>query len=152
MGRPKTIGIKSMSRDEYNAYCREVQRRKRQRARAERPVKTPPTHRLCTRCNVVFPLTKEFFYEMKSTLGVKYFQSWCKTCRKVYNSTRHAPLQSSEGSCDICWRKGKVFTIYDRSASYIIGAMCGACRMMVNIAGNRPDLLRRAAEYLEDRS
>jgi hypothetical protein len=150
MGRHVTIGIKHMTREQYNAYYREVNRRKRERDREDNPPAPEPAHKICTRCNIEYLMTEEFFYKNKRGLN-KYFSSWCKSCTKDYNSTRPRP-GTHEGNCDICWKKGKMFTIYDPSASYILGAMCGGCRLMMNAAGNRPDLLRRAAEYLEERS
>jgi hypothetical protein len=151
MARRTTIGIKNFSREQYNAYYREVSRRKRERDREARPTKIPPTHKLCTRCNVEYPMTEEFFYKTAvSTLGARYFQSWCKACRKTYQSP--TGKLATEGSCDICWKKGKRFHIYNSLTTQILGALCGQCRLMMNVSGNSPDLLRRAAEYLEERS
>ena len=155
MGRHKTIGIKHMTPEQYNAYCREANRRSRQKKREQSGIAPKSTtHKTCTICKTTFPRISEFFYKTGiSELGVQKLSSWCKSCHRGYLAQRRGKPAPAKGvSCDICWKPAKLFVVHDLSAARVIGEMCAQCRTMVNVAGYRPDLLRRAAEYLEDRA
>ena len=159
MGRHKTIGLKQMSREEYNAYYREANKRKRDR---DRKPKVERTHKACTTCNKVFPITEEFFYRSKtSALGRPYFHSWCKACVNRYNVSRKFKITPEQYDrivskhCDICWSGGGkrgLHIDHCHATGRIRGALCICCNTAIGSMRNRPDLLRRAAEYLEDRS
>jgi hypothetical protein len=160
MGRRRTVGIKHMTREQYNAYYREANQRMRQRRKEQTPKQeVVQTHKACATCKVEFPLTEEFFYKStKSKLGVRYFHSWCKTCTNAYNISRkfNIPREQYERMrgqhCDICWRFGRMYVDHCHLTKQIRGMLCLNCNTALGQMKDRPDLLRRAAEYLEERS
>lgn len=160
MGRRRTVGIKQMSHAEYNEYYRLANRRKRQRDKAARAdTQVECAHKTCTICKTEYPKTDEFFYRTsQSALGVRYFSSWCKTCTNAYNISRKfgIPREQYERMrgqhCDICWLPGRMYVDHCHLTKRIRGMLCLNCNTVLGKMKDRPDLLRRAAEYLEDRS
>lgn len=160
MGRHKTVGIKTMTRKEYNAYYRRINFNKRRRDReSDGKTKAAPTHKICTACKDKFPLTNEFFYKTGSgPLGKKYFLARCKTCTNKYNIARKFGISEEHYDrirgqhCDICWVKGRMYVDHCHLTKRIRGVLCLNCNTALGKMKDRPDLLRRAAEYLEDRA
>lgn len=158
MGRRKTIGIKTLSREDYNAYYRAVNRRKRERDRSNLSVGLPDTKKICTKCSKLLPRNEDFFYRIKSRVGRILFSSWCRPCTNAHNISRKfgIPLERYKGMrgqhCDICWSGGRMYIDHCHKTHVIRGILCLNCNTALGKMKDNPDLLRRAAEYLEDRS
>lgn len=89
----------------------------------------------------------------------------CKNCLKprsrAQNLKRHfnltvedydALFQFQKGVCAICGRPPKKIRLgvdHEHKSGLIRGAICWGCNSMLGKARDNPDLLRRAAEYLE---
>lgn len=161
MGRKRTVGVKWMSREDYNAYHRNIQRKKRARDRVKRglPEKLDAAHKRCATCKIVFPKSTEYFYKMgKTSLGVDKLSSWCKSCQCKYVVKWRYKLKQTDydrltsGHCDICWKKKKLFIDHCHTTQKIRGALCRNCNAGIGMLCENPVILQRAIDYLHERS
>lgn len=117
----------------------------------------------CTKCNVEYPETLEYFIRNKKKLNG--LDSWCRACRKTYVKRYAMPpgVNPEEKhkirglreivECVICGepeKKGKQLAIdHDHATGLIRGVLCQRCNMGIGQFRDSPELLRFAALYLE---
>lgn len=57
----------------------------------------------------------------------------------------------SRGACEICGSADRLHIDHDHVSQAVRGLLCHSCNNMLGRAKDRPEVLRRAAEYLEVR-
>lgn len=130
---------------------------------ARRDADVPPGQKWCAFCQELLPVTS--FPARKGGKGASY----CKPCQKVYNSQRRLKLvfgldwdeyelifATQDFVCAICQRKPRSQLLavdHNHKTGEIRGLLCTICNhRLLGAAKESPELLRRAADYLEQGS
>lgn len=151
-------------RDGLQAYCRECwseyhQQRQLAKGRNTRPkVHAPDGHKYCRSCETIKPHS-EWNRNRRASDGLS---TRCKACRAVegraghlkreYGMTeaeRDAMIKEQFGICPICLDPAPVHVDHDHRTGKVRGVLCFSCNAALGQFKDRPDVLRRAAEYLE---
>jgi hypothetical protein len=116
----------------------------------------------CTKCGETKPLTE--FY--KQTHGKAGRHSYCKPCSRdsvrpaswrtqgIDPQRAAAVLRSHTGLCDVCGVDSpgvsKAWSVdHCHSTGVIRGVLCSACNRGLGAFNDRPEVLRKAAGYLD---
>ncbi|WP_406212558.1 endonuclease VII domain-containing protein [Streptomyces decoyicus] len=118
----------------------------------------PPGHKLCRTCGEVKPHS-EWHRNATSSDGLS---TRCKACRAVQSRAGHlkrqygmteaerdAMIKAQFGICPICLEPGPRHVDHDHDTGKVRGVLCFSCNAALGQFKDRPDVLRRAAEYLE---
>jgi hypothetical protein len=137
--------------------CRDMRRTLKEKALAAAPPPVPGASR-CSACDAIKPIA-EFRLDRRRKSGVS---PWCTPCwadknrqrnHGIDNVTYDALLETQGGACAICLRPERVWNSlsvdHDHASGAIRGLLCHSCNVSLGHFGDSPDLLRRAAEYLE---
>lgn len=152
------------SRDGLQAYCRLCwaechQRRQLAKGKNVRPrVLVPPGHRHCRRCGETKPHS-EWDRNSSASDGLS---TRCKSCRAVegraghlkrkYGMTeaeRDAMVTEQFGICCICLEAPAEHVDHDHGTGRVRGVLCFSCNAALGQLKDRPDVIRRAAAYVE---
>ncbi|GAA3781171.1 endonuclease VII domain-containing protein [Streptomyces phyllanthi] len=135
--------------------------RRRQEARGKpvrEKVDVPPGHKLCRRCGEVKPHSE---WHRKATAS-DGLSTRCKACRAVrgrqdhlwrkygITETERDELIASQGSvCCVCLEALPVHVDHCHKTGRVRGVLCFSCNAALGQFKDRPDVIRRAATYVE---
>ena len=99
----------------------------------------------CRRCHARFVIGKtgEFFHYGDGRSG--------GICNRCLN--QRTPHEKAEGRCEICCfvpERGLVMD-HNHETGDFRGVLCHNCNSALGLFGDNPDVLRKAADYLDDR-
>jgi recombination endonuclease VII len=142
--------------DKFHAYCKVC------RNRQKIIIITPPGYKYCSRCKKSKP--QDSFHKNPDLLSGLH--SWCKPCvcldrqlkqhRKMgWNYQAYQNMLASQGGvCKICKQPPKdgkrLHTDHCHKSGRIRGLLCETCNWGLGHFKDNPELLRKAAEYLEE--
>ncbi|WP_078894578.1 endonuclease VII domain-containing protein [Streptomyces sp. CT34] len=151
-------------RDGLQAYCRECaaayhQARQLARGKNVRPkVEAPEGYKHCRTCGEAKPHS-EWHRNRRTSDG---FATLCKPCKAAKGRVRHlkrqygiteaerdALVKEQWGLCVICLDAAPAHVDHDHETGKVRGVLCFSCNAALGQFKDRPDALRRAAEYLE---
>jgi hypothetical protein len=151
-------------RDGLQAYCRECaaayhQQRQLAKGRRVRPkVATPEGHKFCRACGEVRPHA-EWHCRSTSPDGL---DSCCKKCKAerqradhlkrqygITEAERDAMIESQKGLCVICLSAPAAHVDHCHKTGRVRGVLCFNCNSAIGKLGDDPEVVRRAAAYLE---
>ncbi|GAA1946466.1 endonuclease VII domain-containing protein [Kitasatospora viridis] len=146
------------------AYCRACSAQyydARQRAKGKVPrprVEVPEGHKRCAKCEQIKPHSE---WDRNSS-QVSGLAAYCKSCTAARNRESYfrrkyglseadlqAMLEAQAGTCPICLDKPAEHVDHDHETGRVRGILCFACNAALGQMRDRPDNLRRAADYLE---
>ncbi|WP_306953771.1 endonuclease VII domain-containing protein [Streptomyces sp. B4I13] len=155
-------------RDGLRAHCREcvaqysaAHYRRRQEAvgrTVREKVDVPAGHKLCGRCGEVKPHS-EWHRNATASDGLS---TRCKACRAVQSRQGHLKRQyglteaerdelivSQGGVCCICLAAVPQHVDHCHNTGRVRGVLCFSCNAALGQFKDRPDVIRRAAAYVE---
>ncbi|NUP32315.1 MAG: recombinase [Streptomycetaceae bacterium] len=133
------------------------------------PEQLPRGVRRCADCRAVKPV-EDFSRNRSASSG---YHSYCKPCgnarsaesrQRLHGGSRHyhlkrryglgadevdAMIKAQFGICPICLKPRPEHVDHDHSSGEVRGVLCFNCNSGLGQFKDRPDLLRRAAAYLE---
>ena len=62
---------------------------------------------------------------------------------------KRAAVEGSDGACALCGLPGRLCVDHDHATGCYRGILCDKCNTGLGMFRDRPDLLRKAADYLE---
>ena len=121
--------------------------------------------KVCSRCGIDKPKTE--FYADRSPTGIPRNldgrASHCKVCagvqtrelrrRRLYGmplGTYDRLVAEQDGRCPICNDQTKLVVDHDHDTGRVRALLCDPCNRLLSIADESPDVLRRAADYLDE--
>lgn len=150
--------------DGLQAYCRECSRKySRQYSAALREpeperVEVPPGHKRCPRCHEV----KAHALWERNARSSDGFASYCKVCRAERNRASYYKrkygiteaelaemIESQARVCPICLSSKPEHVDHDHETGRVRGVLCFNCNSALGQFKDRPDTMRRAADYVE---
>ncbi|MET7797578.1 endonuclease VII domain-containing protein [Streptomyces decoyicus] len=151
-------------REGLQAYCRDYasayhQARQVAKGRNVRPrVDVPAGHEHCRTCGEIKPQC-EWTRNRSASDGLA---TLCKSCKSVKGRAGHlkrhygmseaerdALIKEQRWMCPICLDASPVQVDHDHETGKVRGVLCFSCNAALGQFKDRPDVLRRAAEYLE---
>lgn len=151
-------------RDGLQAYCRKCSAeyyRQRQEARGftvREKIPVPRGHKRCPGCREV----KSHEHWERNRTSSDGWASYCRECRAARNregyfrrkygmteTDRQALVDGQFGLCPICLRPGPEHVDHDHETGRVRGALCFSCNAALGQFKDRPDVMRRAAAYVE---
>ncbi|MEU3775019.1 endonuclease VII domain-containing protein [Streptomyces sp. NPDC032472] len=151
-------------RDGLQAYCRECQAEhyKARQEAAGRTVRVkipvPSGHKRCPDCGEIKPHS-EWEPNRTSSDG---WSSYCKECRAQRNrasyfkrkygiteAERDEMIAAQGGVCVICQIGPAEHVDHDHETGKVRGVLCFSCNAALGQFKDRPDVIRRAAAYVE---
>lgn len=163
LSRDAFAGNKS-SRDGRQAYCRECwsdYHRQRQLAKGKniRPrAAVPDGHKYCRRCGEIKPHS-EGDRNSRASDGLSTRRRVCRAAegraghlKRKYGMTeaeRDESLASQAGVCAICLSAPAEHVDHDHETGKVRGVLCFSCNAALGQFKDRPDVIRRAAAYVE---
>ncbi|WP_368397023.1 endonuclease VII domain-containing protein [Streptomyces sclerotialus] len=121
-------------------------------------VDAPDGHKYCRRCETIKPHS-EWDRNRRASDGLS---TRCKACRAIEGRASHLKRQygmteverdalraETKGLCPICLAAPAVHVDHDHETGKVRGVLCFSCNAALGQFKDRPDVLRRAAEYLE---
>ncbi|MEV7023534.1 endonuclease VII domain-containing protein [Kitasatospora sp. NPDC093558] len=118
----------------------------------------PDGYKRCPKCEEIRPHS-DWGRNRAATDG---FNSHCKPCRRAEDRRRYfkrthglteaelAVLFAEQcGICAICLERRAEHVDHDHETGRVRGVLCFACNAALGQLRDRPDVLRRAADYLE---
>ncbi|MFI7009559.1 endonuclease VII domain-containing protein [Streptomyces sp. NPDC050145] len=161
--RAAFAGNRSMP-DGLQAYCRECSAeyyRQRQESKGKQvrvKVAVPDGHKRCPQCQVVKPHS-DWERNRSSSDG---WSSYCRECRAERNRISYfkrkyglTPAELDDlrreqaGVCCICLDAPAEHVDHCHETGRVRGVLCFSCNAALGQFKDRPDALRRAADYLE---
>lgn len=151
--------------DRRQTYCRECfsaiyRERRAQAGLVTRPADVPPGHKFCRGCERVKPAS-DWAPRPRATDGLHFR---CRECISRRDRERHLAatyglsaadvtelLGRQNGNCAICLRRPAVHVDHDHASGAVRGMLCFQCNAGLGQLEDRPNTLRRAADYLEGR-
>jgi Recombination endonuclease VII len=152
------------ARDGLQAYCRECwaayhQERQLAKGRNVRPrVQAPEGHKFCRSCGEVKPHS-EWHRNATASDGLS---TSCKTCRAAKGRVGHLKRQygmteaeldvmvaAQRGICCICLDAPAEHVDHCHETGRVRGVLCFSCNAALGQFKDRPDVIRRAATYVE---
>ncbi|WSW95722.1 endonuclease VII domain-containing protein [Streptomyces sp. NBC_00989] len=156
-------GNRSMP-DGLQAYCRECSAeyyRQRQEAKGKKVrerIAVPPGHKRCPQCEAVKPHVD---WERNKS-SVDGWSSYCRECRAERNRISYlkrkyglapaeldALIAEQLGICCICLTAPAEHVDHCHETGRVRGVLCFSCNAALGQFKDRPDVIRRAATYLE---
>ncbi|MEU9102717.1 endonuclease VII domain-containing protein [Streptomyces sp. NPDC048361] len=153
--------------DGLQVYCRECSSeyyRKRQEAKGRTVrsrVAVPEGHKRCPQCEKVKPYS-EWERNRASSDG---WASYCRTCRAQRNRISYfhrkygltpaqldALVADQQGICCICLSAPAQHVDHCHETGRVRGVLCFSCNAALGQFKDRPDVMRRAATYVEGTS
>ncbi|MFI9204503.1 endonuclease VII domain-containing protein [Streptomyces sp. NPDC053048] len=152
------------TKDGLQAYCKECsaeyyrvrQESKGRTVRVKVPV--PRGHKRCPQCGKVKP-HDEWERNKSSSDG---WASYCRECRAERNRDSYFRrkyglsqvalrelVEQQAGVCVICLAAPAVHVDHDHETGGVRGVLCFSCNAALGQFKDRPDVMRRAAEYVE---
>jgi hypothetical protein len=154
--------------DGLQARCREcvaaygaVHYRRRQEARGKvvkEKVDVPGGHKLCRQCGEVKPHA-EWHKNASASDGLS---TRCKACRAIQGRAGHLKrsygiteaqrdemIAAQSGVCVICQSAPAEHVDHDHQTGKVRGVLCFSCNAALGQFKDRPDVIRRAAAYVE---
>lgn len=151
-------------RDGLQAYCRECQAehyKQKQEAKGRMvrvKVPVPSGHKRCPRCGEIRPHSQ---WERNKTSSDGW-ASYCRDCRAQRNRAsyfkrhygitedeRDAMIEAQGGSCLLCRIAPAEHVDHDHQTGKVRGVLCFSCNAALGQFKDRPDVMRRAAAYVE---
>ncbi|MFD3780209.1 endonuclease VII domain-containing protein [Streptomyces sp. NPDC058612] len=150
--------------DGLQAYCRtcsaeyykQRQEAKGRTVRAKVPV--PSGHKRCPRCEEIKPHAE---WEQNKTTSDGW-SSYCRSCRTQLNrasyfkrkygiteTQREEMIAAQGGVCVICRQASAEHVDHDHQTGRVRGVLCFSCNAALGQFKDRPDVIRRAAAYVE---
>ncbi|WSB80588.1 endonuclease VII domain-containing protein [Streptomyces sp. NBC_01775] len=121
-------------------------------------VAVPVGHKLCRVCDEVQPHSQ---WHRNSTAS-DGLSPRCKSCRAKQGRARHLKRQygmteadrqalfdEQFGICPICLKPGPEHVDHDHETGRVRGVLCFSCNAALGQFKDRPDVIRRAAGYVE---
>lgn len=120
----------------------------------------PDGTRRCTYCHRYVPL-ENFYKDSGRASGYGYGCKGClvkksQTVSKIYDITKEEYLEQldkQKNLCEICGRKntrGRFLCVdHCHKTNRVRGLLCHSCNALLGLGGEKPDVLRKAALYLE---
>jgi hypothetical protein len=152
--------------DGRQTYCREcfadIYRAKREAAgHVTRPKDVPAGHKFCRGCEQVLPLEK-WPQRKNSRDGVA---TRCRACTSQRDRARNLSakyglsttdvderVSQQGGRCAICQQAAAVHVDHEHASGAIRGILCFPCNAAIGHLRDDPQIVRRAADYLEQDS
>ncbi len=153
--------------DGLQAYCRECSAecyRKRQEAKGRSvraKVAVPEGHKRCPQCEEVKPYSA--WERNRSSLDG--WASYCRACRAKRNRVSYfqrkygltpaqldALVAEQQGICCICLSAPAEHVDHCHQTGRVRGVLCFSCNAALGQFKDRPDVMRRAATYVEGNS
>ncbi|MEU4932216.1 endonuclease VII domain-containing protein [Streptomyces yokosukanensis] len=153
--------------DGLQAYCRECSAeyyRQRQEAKGKKvreKVSVPPDHKRCPQCGVVKPYSE---WERNKTSSDGW-ASYCRSCRAERNrasyfkrnyglteAERDAMIVAQWALCAICPDAPAAHVDHCHKTGRVRGVLCFNCNSGLGLLRDDPEVVRRAAAYLEGNS
>ncbi|MDA5282343.1 endonuclease VII domain-containing protein [Streptomyces sp. Isolate_45] len=150
--------------DGLQAYCRACQadqHRERQEARGRTvrvKVAVPSGHKHCPQCKEIKPHS-EWESNKSSSDG---WASYCRLCRAQRNrasyfkrkygiteAEREEMIAAQGGLCLLCREGPAEHVDHDHQTGKVRGVLCFSCNAALGQFKDRPDVIRRAAAYVE---
>ncbi|MDX2525049.1 endonuclease VII domain-containing protein [Streptomyces europaeiscabiei] len=150
--------------DGLQAYCRECSAeyyRQRQEAKGKAvraKVHVPSGHKRCPDCGEVKPHT---VWE-RNKASSDGWASYCRECRAERNRVSYfkrkygltpveldAMVAAQQGICCICLAAPAVHVDHCHETGRVRGVLCFSCNAALGQFKDRPDVIRRAATYVE---
>ncbi|MFW6695441.1 endonuclease VII domain-containing protein [Streptomyces sp. MAR4 CNX-425] len=165
----RTLSVSSYAsnrsaRDGLQAYCRRCsaeyyrQRREAKGHRVRAKVPVARGHKRCPQCREVKPHSA-WERNRSSSDG---WASYCRECRAKRNregyfrrkyglteAERDALIVSQGGVCLICLAARAEHVDHDHQTGRVRGVLCFSCNAALGQFKDRPDVIRRAAAYVE---
>ena len=76
-------------------------------------------------------------------------QNWFKRKYGLTLEERQAMVDEQEGRCYLCKKECELHVDHDAERCIVRKMLCGSCNRGIGQLGHDPELLRRAADYLE---
>lgn len=121
-------------------------------------VETPEGHKCCRRCGEIKPHS-EWDRNKTASDGLS---TRCKTCRAVESRAGHLMrsygiteaereemIAAQGGVCVICQEAPAEHVDHDHQTGKVRGVLCFGCNAGIGQLKDRPDVIRRAAAYVE---
>ncbi|MFE7956256.1 endonuclease VII domain-containing protein [Streptomyces sp. NPDC057413] len=153
--------------DGLQAYCRKCSAeyyRQRQEAQGKvvrQRVPVPAGHKRCPQCEEIKPHS-EWESNKSSSDG---WSSYCRTCRAERNRISYfkrkygltpaeldAMITEQRGICCICLAAPAEHVDHCHETGRVRGVLCFSCNAALGQFKDRPDVIRRAAAYVEGTS
>ncbi|MFD8026375.1 endonuclease VII domain-containing protein [Streptomyces lavendulae] len=154
--RSNLDGLQRECRDCMADYHRERQLARGQRVRPR--VKVPEGHKLCLRCGEIKPHS-EWHRNATAPDGLS---TRCKACRAIEGRAGHLKrsygiteaerdemIAAQGGVCVICRNAPAEHVDHDHQTGKVRGVLCFSCNAALGQFKDRPDVIRRAAAYVE---
>jgi len=162
---PRSAFASNRSRpDGLQAYCRECsaeyyrQRQEAKGMKVRERIAVPPGHKRCPQCEAVKP--HEDWERNKSSADG--WSSYCRECRAERNRISYfkrkyglapaeldALIAEQLGICCICLTAPAEHVDHCHETGRVRGVLCFSCNAALGQFKDRPDVIRRAATYLE---
>ncbi|MFJ2235995.1 endonuclease VII domain-containing protein [Streptomyces sp. NPDC087859] len=153
-----------LMRDGLQVYCRECasayhQARQVAKGRNVRPrVEVPPGHKYCRTCGEIKPHS-EWTRNRSASDGLA---TLCKSCKAIKGRAGHLKrhygiteaerdelIASQGGVCCICLAALPEHVDHCHETGRVRGVLCFSCNAALGQFKDRPDVIRRAATYVE---
>lgn len=121
-------------------------------------VAVPSGHKRCPQCEEIKPHSE---WEANKTTSDGW-SSYCRTCRARRNrasyfmrkygiteAERDEMIAAQGGVCVICQEGPAEHVDHDHQTGRVRGVLCFACNAALGQLKDRPDVIRRAAAYVE---
>lgn len=116
------------------------------------------TARRCRECHKIYPLTS-FYGRFNRRINKAVYDSRCDECRRLQQRLRYmvltkaqydALIKHANGVCELCERPlDKPNIDHCHKTGRIRGVLCAACNSGLGALRDDPELMRRAADYIE---
>ena len=149
--------------DGRQTYCRSCvaqmyRERRESGGHVVRPADILDGHKFCRSCEAVLPLSE---WTRRTTTKDGY-ACRCKVCMTADDKRKHlartygisvadldAMLAAQGGVCAICLSAPAVHVDHHHGTGQIRGVLCFRCNAAIGQLGDNPDVIRRAAAYVE---
>jgi Recombination endonuclease VII len=160
VNRSRPDGLAHYCKDCFRARAARSYRQRRQNAGfvVREVVVVPDGHKFCRSCERTLPVT-EFSVSRRQRDGLN---SQCKQCKgarqRVHRLQRIYGLSAEDvqsrideqgGLCALCRERPAEHVDHDHQTGRVRGVLCFLCNVGLGQFTDRPDLLRRAIDYLE---